>query len=195
MKVFRSGQVAKICQVSVTIVNKWFDSGRLKGYRIPGSLVRRVPREYLIKFLKENGMPLGDLEDELLAKVLIVAQDQTMIENLKRELLPERSFKVMVASSSFEAGIQTESFHPDCLVVDFSIGRAEALQICLNVRRNAEFHEVIIIALLPAGGSSASFDRYAINDTFKKPFGHALLAERLLTLIGAKKKELVTTRW
>ena len=31
-------------------------------------------------------MPLGDLEDEAMAKVLIVAQDQVLIENLKREL-------------------------------------------------------------------------------------------------------------
>ena len=86
MKVFTTGQVAKICKVAPRTVSKWFDSGRLKGYRIPGSQDRRIPREYLIKFLKEHGMPLGDLEDEAMAKVLIVAQDQVLIENLKREL-------------------------------------------------------------------------------------------------------------
>ncbi len=63
MKVFTTGQVAKICKVAPRTVSKWFDSGRLKGYRIPGSQDRRIPREYLIKFLKEHGMPLGDLED------------------------------------------------------------------------------------------------------------------------------------
>ena len=94
MKVFTTGQVAKICKVAPRTVSKWFDSGRLKGYRIPGSQDRRIPREYLIKFLKEHGMPLGDLEDEAMAKVLIVAQDQVLIENLKRELPLERSFKV-----------------------------------------------------------------------------------------------------
>ena len=86
MKVFTTGQVAKICKVAPRTVSKWFDSGRLKGYRIPGSQDRRIPREYLIRFLKEHGMPLGDLEDEAMAKVLIVAQDQVLIENLKREL-------------------------------------------------------------------------------------------------------------
>lgn len=194
MKVFTTGQVAKICKVATATVSKWFDSGRLKGYRVPGSQDRRVPQEYLLKFLKEHGMPLGELADEVVAKVLIVAQDQTMIENLKHELLPVRSLKVMVASSGFEAGIKTESFHPDALVVDLSIGRHEALEICRNLRRNAEFCEVIIIALLPNDGPSQSLNRLAINETFKKPFDHALLAERLLTLIGAKK-ELVTTRW
>jgi excisionase family DNA binding protein len=60
MKVFTTGQVAKICKVAPRTVSKWFDSGRLKGYRIPGSQDRRIPREYLIKFLKEHGMPLGE---------------------------------------------------------------------------------------------------------------------------------------
>jgi excisionase family DNA binding protein len=188
MKVFTTGQVAKICKVAPRTVSKWFDSGRLKGYRIPGSQDRRIPREYLIRFLKEHGMPMGELEDETMAKVLIVAQDQVLIENVKRELPEQRSFKVETAASGFEAGIQAESFHPDCIIVDFSIGRSEALQICQNLRRNEEFADVILIALLPDDGASTSFDRSTINETFKKPFDAALLAERLRTLIGARKE-------
>ena len=133
-------------------------------------------------------MPLGDLEDEAMAKVLIVAQDQVLIENLKRELPVERSFRTSTAASGFEAGIQAESFHPDCIIVDFSIGKVEALQICQNLRRNSEFAETILIALLPDDGSANNFDRSSINETFKKPFDAALLAERLRTLIGAKKE-------
>lgn len=188
MKVFTTGQVAKICKVAPRTVSKWFDSGRLKGYRIPGSQDRRIPREYLIRFLKEHGMPLGELEDEAVAKVLIVAQDQLLLENLKRELPPEKAFKLAVASSGFEAGIQAESFHPDCIIVDFSIGRLEAVQICQNLRRNPEFAEVILIALLPDDGSAGSIDRSSINETFKKPFDVALLAERVRSLIGSRKE-------
>ena len=62
MKVYTTGQVAKICKVAPLTVGKWFDSGRLKGYRIPGSRKRRIPHAYLVKFLKAHGMPLGDLE-------------------------------------------------------------------------------------------------------------------------------------
>jgi DNA-binding response OmpR family regulator len=100
----------------------------------------------------------------------------------------ERSFKVSTAASGFEAGIQSESFHPDCIIVDFSIGRVEALQICQNLRRNTEYANTILIALLPDDGGSTSFDRSSINETFKKPFDASLLAERLRTLIGAKKE-------
>jgi hypothetical protein len=51
-------------------------------------------------------MPLGDLEDEAMAKVLIVAQDQVLIENLKRELPLEKSFKV---APSHPAGLKPAS--------------------------------------------------------------------------------------
>jgi len=190
MKDFTVGQVANICGVAPRTVQKWFDSGLLRGYRIPGGQDRRIPRKYLIVFLRRYGydLKLKELQDETMARVLIVTQDQVLIENLKQELPVERSFKVAVADSGFDAGIQTESLHPDCIIVDFSIGYHEALQICQSLRRNSRFADVILIALLPDDRSSTSFDRSSINETFKKPFDAALLAERLRTLIGAKKE-------
>ena len=88
-KVFTTGQVAKICKVAPRTVSKWFDSGRLRGYRIPGSQDRRIPREQLIRFLKEHGMPLGELEEEEWHKVLLIGTEKLFIDRLK-ELLPER---------------------------------------------------------------------------------------------------------
>ena len=77
-EVFTTGRVARICKVAPRTVSKWFDSGRLKGYRIPGSQDRRIPREFLIKFLKEHDMPLGDLKDEV--EVHLVPQVPTTKE-------------------------------------------------------------------------------------------------------------------
>jgi two-component system, OmpR family, response regulator RpaA len=62
-QVFTTGDVARICHVSPRTVSKWFDSGRLRGYRIPGSEDRRIPRADLITFMKTYGMPLGELDD------------------------------------------------------------------------------------------------------------------------------------
>jgi excisionase family DNA binding protein len=60
--IFSTTQVAKICKVSPRTVNKWFDSGRLRGHRTLGGRLRQVPRANLIQFLLEHGMPLGELE-------------------------------------------------------------------------------------------------------------------------------------
>lgn len=69
MKVYTTMQAAEICRVSPRTVSKWFDSGRLKGYRVPGSQDRRIPREYLLKFLREHGQTqqLADLEAAIAA--------------------------------------------------------------------------------------------------------------------------------
>ena len=47
---------------------------------------------------------------------------------------------------------------------------------------------LILIALLPDDGNPQSIDRSMINESFKKPFDAALLAERLRTLIGNRKE-------
>ena len=63
-KVFSTGEAAKILRVAPRTICKWFDAGRIWGYRFPDSRDLRIPRESLIRFLKENGIPLpGELED------------------------------------------------------------------------------------------------------------------------------------
>lgn len=65
MKAYTTGQVAKFCQVSLQTVSRWVDSGWLEGFRIPVSKHRRIPRETLIKFLEDHGVPLPDeLKDD-----------------------------------------------------------------------------------------------------------------------------------
>ncbi|MBD3676548.1 MAG: helix-turn-helix domain-containing protein [Planctomycetaceae bacterium] len=185
--IFTTGQVAKICKVAPRTVSKWFDSGRLRGYRIPGSQDRRIPREHLIRFLKEHGMPLGELEDEAMGKILLVGADGNVRSNLD-ELMGDNDFKIDVAASGFEAGIQAESLHPDCVVVDFGMGRQEALMIAQNLRKNTEYSETVLIALLSDEDTASGFDRTMFNETFRKPFDAALLAERIKTLVGRKKQ-------
>ena len=92
IKSFTTGQVAKICKVALRTVSKWFDSGRLRGYRIPGSQDRRIPREHLLRFLKEHGMPLGDLEAEVYHKVLVVGADAPLQSVLREHLRETDNF-------------------------------------------------------------------------------------------------------
>ena len=188
-KVFTTGQVAKICKVAPRTVSKWFDSGRLRGYRIPGSQDRRIPREHLIRFLKEHGMPLGELEEEGWHKILIIGAEPLFISRL-RELLPDdEEYKYEVANSGFEAGIQAESFHPDTIIIDLAMGRSEGLQIAQNLRRNQQYEATMIIAM--AGEDEAapdSLNQFGFSEAFKKPFDIALLAERIRTLVEEKRE-------
>ena len=60
--VYTTGEAARICKVSQQTIIRCFDSGQLKGFRVPGSKFRRIPRDILYKFMKENGIPTDALE-------------------------------------------------------------------------------------------------------------------------------------
>jgi two-component system response regulator RpaA len=189
-KVFTTGQVAKICKVAPRTVSKWFDSGRLKGYRIPGSQDRRIPRENLIRFLREHEMPLEDLVEEELHKVLLIGTEKLFNDRVK-ELLPENDdYKYELAQSGFEAGTLAQSFHPDTIIIDLGLGRSESIQITANLRKNEVYASTLIIAL--AGEDEADPDKlkeYGFNDVFKKPFDVALLGERIQTFAESKRDD------
>ncbi len=61
--VFTTGEAAKICKVSQQTIIRCFDSGQLKGFRVPGSRLRRI-RVALYRFMKENNIPTDALEVE-----------------------------------------------------------------------------------------------------------------------------------
>ena len=190
-KVFTTGQVAKICKVAPRTVSKWFDSGRLRGYRIPGSQDRRIPREQLIRFLKEHGMPLGELEEEEWHKILVIGAESLFIDRVQ-ELLPEnQDFKYEIAQSGFEAGIMAESFHPDTIVIDMALGRSEAIQIATNLRRNPAYETTMILGLASEDEAEPEALRsYGFSEIFKKPFDNALLAERIRTMADARRDDM-----
>ena len=81
--VLTTGEVAKICNVAPRTVSKWFDTGALTGYRIPGSKDRRIPLAQLIKFMKQHGMPLNGLMTGC-TRVLIVDDEQDIVEVLEK---------------------------------------------------------------------------------------------------------------
>jgi two-component system response regulator RpaA len=172
-------------------VSKWFDSGRLRGYRIPGSQDRRIPREHLIRFLKEHGMPLGELEEEGWHKILIIGAERLFIDRVKELLPDDEDYRYEVANSGFEAGIQAHSFHPDTIVIDLAMGRSEAIQIAQNLRRDLAYEATLIIALASEDEAAPEgLSQYGYSEAFKKPFDVALLAERIRTLVEEKRDNM-----
>lgn len=55
--VYSTGQVAKLLGVARSTVTEWFDSGKLRGYRLPGPghRYRRIPHVHLVTFMRLYG--------------------------------------------------------------------------------------------------------------------------------------------
>jgi len=54
MKVYKTGEIAKMLQCSCRTVCNWIDSGLIKGFRLPMSKDRRVNHDDLIRFLRKH---------------------------------------------------------------------------------------------------------------------------------------------
>lgn len=149
-----TGQVARICKVAPRTVTKWFDSGQLKGYRIPGSRDRRIPRAELLRFMKAHNIPTGGVETGLL-RVLIIDPDWEMARTLAAALEARQDYEVRTTQSGFEAGLVAQKFVPHVILVNLLAEDLDAACICRQVRSSEELQGARIIAvadsLSPAG--------------------------------------------
>ena len=144
--VFTTGEVAQICKVSQQTVIRCFDSNRLKGFRVPGSRFRRIPRESLIAFMKANGIPLDQLESGK-KRVLVVDDDEAIIEMFNDLLKRDGRFEVRTASTGYDAGILTEQFRPDVLLLDFKLPDINGNAMCRTIRSNPAYEHIKIIVI------------------------------------------------
>ena len=144
--VFTTGEAAKICKVSQQTIIRCFDSGQLKGFRVPGSKFRRIPRDLLYKFMKENGIPTDALESGK-RKALIVDDDPELVELIRDALESDGRFEVRVANNGFDAGMMVKEYHPDVLVLDVMLPDINGKEVCQRIRSDATLDDVRIICI------------------------------------------------
>ncbi len=144
--VLTTGEVARICHVAPRTVSKWFDTGKLRGYRIPGSRDRRIPLEQLIAFMRVHGIPLDSLDGGT-CRILIM--DNDVPEELIRDLQQTDRYEVRKAENGFEAGVVAQQFHPHVIVVDVEESESDAVLICRNVKIHAELQGTKVLAAAP----------------------------------------------
>lgn len=170
-EVLTTGEVAKICNVAPRTVSKWFDSGSLKGYRIPGSRDRRIPSGELIRFMKAHGIPLEGISSGR-TRVLIVDDEREVVDTLERVLNEQTSYEVRTATSGFSAGMECEKFRPHVLLMDVHLGEGDARQLVDNIRRNEhlQFTKIIGMSGKLTDGQAQGLRPAGFEAFLKKPF-------------------------
>lgn len=169
--IFTTGEVAQICKVSQQTVIRCFDSGRLQGFRVPGSRFRRIPRESLIAFMKSNHIPLDQLETGR-KRVLVVDDDEAIVEMFNELLMRNGRFEVRTAQTGYDAGIVTEQFRPDVLLLDFKLPDINGNVVCRTIRNNPNFEHMHIIIISGVADPDEVEDLLAAgaNEFIRKPF-------------------------
>jgi excisionase family DNA binding protein len=184
---FTTGEAAEVCKVSQQTIIRCFDAGRLQGFRVPGSKFRRIPRQSLIKFMKENNIPLETL-DSGKRKVLIVDDDLEIVELIADVLVRDGRFEVKTASSGYDAGIATQQFRPELILLDYMLPDVNGNVVCQTIRKNPEFEniKIVIVSGVVKRDEIDHLLRSGAEDFIKKPFNIDELVDKITEVLQIK---------
>jgi excisionase family DNA binding protein len=182
--VYTTGEAARVCKVSQQTIIRCFDNGQLKGFRVPGSKFRRIPREELFRFMRDNGIPTDALETGK-RKVLVVDDDPDLVDLIVTVLEGDGRFETRVANNGFEAGMMVKEYRPDLIVLDVMLPDINGREVCVRVRSDNSLENVKIICI------SGMVERVKINelraaganDFLQKPFETDILIDRMCRLL------------
>jgi excisionase family DNA binding protein len=144
--VLTTGDVARICNVAPRTVSKWFDSGQLKGYRIPGSKDRRIPMSELARFMKVHNMPATMLPAGKI-RVLIADSNGDAASALADTLRTKTDYEVQTARNNFQTGVIAQKFAPHVLLISLLAEGIDATEVCKNIHHSEDLQTIKVIAL------------------------------------------------
>ncbi len=184
---FTTGEAAEICKVSQQTIIRCFDSGRVKGFRVPGSKFRRIPRQSLVKFMKDNNIPLDTIGSGK-KKILIVDDDAEIVELIVDVLSRDGRFETKTASSGYEAGIATQRYRPELILLDYMLPDINGNIVCQTIRKNPEFEsiKIIIVSGVVKQDEIDQLLKSGAQEFIKKPFDIAELIDKITSALQIK---------
>ncbi|MGB2819538.1 MAG: helix-turn-helix domain-containing protein [Phycisphaerae bacterium] len=176
--VLTTGEVARICRVAPRTVSKWFDTGKLRGYRIPGSRDRRIPLQQLIAFMRAHDIPLDGL-DQGCCRVMILST--SLPEGLLESVNSSDRYELRVARNGFEAGMIAQGFRPHVVLVDLTDDddEEEAAAVCRLIKATDELQSAKVLAVT-SDLSDHRRDRL-VSQGFDECLGEPLSAASVIT--------------
>ena len=185
-QVLTTGEAAELCRVSQQTIIRCFDSGRLTGFRVPGSRFRRIPRSELIRFMRVNNIPV-DLLDHNRVRVLVVDDDPSIVRIIEEMLGREERFEIRTVSTGYDAGMVTREFRPNIVLLDYMLPDVNGNIVCERIKSDSELSDtkIIIISGVVRQAEIDCLLESGADAFIPKPFQVEELIEKIDALIVA----------
>lgn len=183
-QVFTTGEAAEVCKISQQTIIRCFDSGRLRGFRVPGSRFRRIPREELVRFMRDNNIPIDVLEGAK-RRILIVDDDEQIVELFEDVFGRDDRYSVRSARTGYDAGVLTEQFKPDLMILDYMLPDINGNIVCKTVRQNQALSsmKIIIVSGVVNPSEVEELLNAGADEFVKKPFNIEILLKQIDELL------------
>lgn len=144
---FSTSEVAQFCHVTADTIRKWAEAGKIRVFKTPGGH-RRIRRDDLIRFLKENNMPIPEELGNAGVKILVVDDEKSVISVIRRFLeRAQTPFQIEMAMDGFEAGQLVATFKPDIIFLDLRLPGLDGFEVTRRIKSNPETSNIHIIAM------------------------------------------------
>jgi len=144
---FSTSEVARYCHVTADTIRKWAEAGRIRVFKTPGGH-RRIRREDLLRFLRENSIPLHEDLGNVGVKILIVDDEKAVVSVIRRFLeRAQTPFEIEIAMDGYDAGHQVASFKPDVVFLDLRLPGIDGFEVCRRIKEDPKHAGMYVIAM------------------------------------------------
>ena len=173
MKTLTSGEIAQYCDVNLRTVIRWLESGKLKGFKLPGRGNNRVLVSDFIEFLERHEMPIPEaLKPEASPLILIVDDEMPVAKSIQR-VARRAGFDTLIATGGFQAGMMLSQHAPRIMTLDLSMPGMDGYSV-IEYTREQESQKglkIIVISALDDSSLQRAMDLGA-DASLTKPFSN-----------------------
>lgn len=144
---YSTSDVAKYCHVTADTIRKWAEAGKIRVFKTPGGH-RRIRRDDLLRFLRENNMPIHEDLGNAGVKILVVDDEKAVISVIRRFLeRAQTPFQIEMAMDGFDAGQMVATFQPDIIFLDLRLPGLDGFEVTRRIKSNPDTSHIHIIAM------------------------------------------------
>ncbi len=188
---YTTGEVSRILGISERTIRNYCDKKKLGCQQTPVTNYRRIPGKSLIRFMKENCLPIEQLNQVTGMKVLIVDDEEDMVDVFSQMVSADfENVLIETASDGYEACIKAGIFTPDLVILDLKMPKADGFEVCKNLRlvEQTRHAEIIVVSGYLDEESIIKLETFNIKHMLKKPVRKAELLKAINQLFYTGKK-------
>jgi DNA-binding response OmpR family regulator len=118
-------------------------------------------------------------------KILVVDDDPEIVELFVDVLERDGRFEVKTASTGYDAGMITQEFNPDLIILDYMLPDINGNVVCKTIRQKPEFEhtKIVIVSGVVNQDEVNELLKSGADEFVKKPFNIEKLIERIGELL------------
>ena len=173
MKTLTSGEIASYCDVNLRTVIRWIESGKLKGFKLPGRGNNRVLVEDFVEFLERHDMPIPDALRGVASPSILIVDDEMPVAKSIQRVARRAGFDSYIATGGFQAGIMLSQYEPKVMTLDLSMPGMDGYSVIEFTRDQSKYKDLKIVVI--SALDDISLERaleIGADATLQKPFSN-----------------------